>query len=87
MATVYKIEVEIVSDWVNYTEADIEEMIKEAVESVSKETYFSAEEKEALIARIDALEAKLSEQVKEEVVEAIRRSKIKVSHIKCISRT
>jgi len=50
MATVYKIEVEIVSDWVNYTEADIEEMIKEAVE-------------------------------------AIRRSKIKVSHIKCISRT
>jgi len=50
MATVYKIKVEIVSDWVNYTEADIEEMIKEAVE-------------------------------------AIRRSKIKVSHIKCISRT
>jgi hypothetical protein len=42
---------------------------KKVVESVSKETYFSAEEKEALIARIDALEAKLSEQVKEEVVE------------------
>ena len=41
---------------------------KKVVESVSKETYFSAEEKEALIARIDALEAKLSEQVKEEEV-------------------
>lgn len=39
---------------------------KKVVESVSKETYFSAEEKDALIARIDALEAKLSEQVKEE---------------------
>jgi len=39
---------------------------KKVVESVSKETYFSAEEKHALIARIDALEAKLSEQVKEE---------------------
>lgn len=50
MATVYKIKVEIVSDWVNYTEADIEEMVKEAVE-------------------------------------AIRRSKIKVSDVKCISRT
>ena len=37
---------------------------KKVVESVSKETYFSAEEKDALIARIDALEAKLSEQVK-----------------------
>ncbi len=41
---------------------------KKVVESVSKETYFSAEEKEALIARIDALEAKLSEQPKEEEV-------------------
>jgi hypothetical protein len=41
---------------------------KKVVESVSKETYFSAEEKEALIARIDALEAKLSEQEKEEEV-------------------
>lgn len=40
---------------------------KKVVESVSKETYFSAEEKEALEARIAALEAKLSEQPKEEV--------------------
>ena len=39
---------------------------KKVVESVSKETYFSAEEKDALIARIDALEAKLSAQEKEE---------------------
>ena len=49
MATVYKIKVEIVSDWVNYTEADIEEMVKEAIE-------------------------------------AIRRSKIRVSDAKCMSR-
>ena len=50
MATVYKIEVEVVSDWVNYTGADIEEMVKEAIEK-------------------------------------IRLSKIKVSDVKCISRT
>ena len=42
---------------------------KKVVESVSKETYFSAEEKEALEARIAALEAKLSEQPEKEVKE------------------
>lgn len=41
---------------------------KKVVESVSKETYFSAEEKETLLARIEALEAKLAEQPKEEEV-------------------
>jgi hypothetical protein len=31
MATVYKIEIQIVSDWVNYTEEQIKEMIDEAL--------------------------------------------------------
>lgn len=34
MATVYKIEVEIVSDWVNYSEEQITEMVKEAIEMI-----------------------------------------------------
>ena len=33
MATVYKVEVEIVSDWVNYTEERIEEIVKEQIEA------------------------------------------------------
>ena len=32
MATVYKVEVEIVSDWVNYTEEKIQEIVKEQLE-------------------------------------------------------
>jgi hypothetical protein len=32
MATVYKVEVEIVSDWVNYTEELIQEIVKEQLE-------------------------------------------------------
>lgn len=32
MATVYKVEVEIVSDWVNYTEEQIQEIVKEQLE-------------------------------------------------------
>jgi hypothetical protein len=34
MATVYKIEVEIVSDWVNYPKEQISEMVKEAIEMI-----------------------------------------------------
>ena len=34
MATVYKIEVEIVSDYVNYSEEQITEMVKEAIEMI-----------------------------------------------------
>lgn len=34
MATVYKIEVEIVSDWVNYPKEQIAEMVKEAIEMI-----------------------------------------------------
>ncbi len=33
MATVYKVEIEIVSDWVNYTEEQISEIIKEQIEA------------------------------------------------------
>lgn len=33
MATVYKVEVEIVSDWVNYTEEQIAEIVKEQIEA------------------------------------------------------
>jgi hypothetical protein len=32
MATIYKVEVEIVSDWINYTPEDIERMIKQKIE-------------------------------------------------------
>ena len=32
MATVYKVEVEIVSDWVNYTEEQIQKIVKEQLE-------------------------------------------------------
>jgi len=32
MATVYKVEVEIVSDWINYTPEEIEEIIKKRIE-------------------------------------------------------
>ena len=32
MATVYKVEVEIVSDWVNYTEGQMEQIVKEQIE-------------------------------------------------------
>jgi hypothetical protein len=31
MATVYKVEIEIVSDWINFTPEDINRMIKERV--------------------------------------------------------
>jgi len=34
MATVYKIEVEIVSDCVNYPKKQIAEMVKEAIENI-----------------------------------------------------
>ncbi len=33
MATVYKVEVVIVSDWINYTEEDIELIVKEQIEA------------------------------------------------------
>lgn len=33
MATVYKVEVEIVSDWLNLTEERIEEIVKEQIEA------------------------------------------------------
>jgi hypothetical protein len=33
MATVYKVEVEIVSDWVSYSEEEIEEIVKEQIEA------------------------------------------------------
>jgi len=33
MATVYKVEVEIVSEWLNLTEERIEEIVKEQIES------------------------------------------------------
>ncbi len=32
MATVYKLEIEIVSDWVNYTEEEISKIIKNQIE-------------------------------------------------------
>lgn len=32
MATVYKVEVEIVSDWVNYTEGQMQQIVKEQIE-------------------------------------------------------
>ena len=32
MATVYKVEIEIVSDWINYTAKDVERLIKEKIE-------------------------------------------------------
>lgn len=32
MATVYKVEVEIVSDWINYTPEDIERMVRQKIE-------------------------------------------------------
>jgi len=32
MATIYKIEIEVVSEWINYTPKDIEIMIKEKIE-------------------------------------------------------
>lgn len=32
MATVYKVEVEIVSDWVNYTEGQMQQIVKELIE-------------------------------------------------------
>ena len=35
MATVYKVEVEVVSDWVNYPEEQISELIEEAIEGIS----------------------------------------------------
>jgi hypothetical protein len=34
MATVYKVEVEVVSDWVNYTEEQMSEMIEEAIKDI-----------------------------------------------------
>jgi hypothetical protein len=34
MATVYKVEVEVVSDWVNYTEEQISELIEEAIKNI-----------------------------------------------------
>jgi hypothetical protein len=34
MATVYKVEVEVVSDWVNYTEEQMSEMVKDAIEEI-----------------------------------------------------
>ncbi len=34
MATVYKIKVKIVSDWGNYTEEQIAEIVKEAIEMI-----------------------------------------------------
>ena len=34
MATVYKAEVEVVSDWVNYPEEQMSEMIKEAIKAI-----------------------------------------------------
>lgn len=32
MATVYKIEIELISDWINYPPKDLERIIKERVE-------------------------------------------------------
>ena len=32
MPTIYKLELEIVSDWVNYTEEEISEIVKEQIE-------------------------------------------------------
>ena len=34
MATVYKVEVEVVSDWANYPEEQMSEMIKEAIKAI-----------------------------------------------------
>jgi hypothetical protein len=34
MANYYKIEVEIVSDWVNYPNEQISELVKEAIENI-----------------------------------------------------
>ena len=34
MATVYKVEVEVVSHWVNYPEEQMSEMIKEAIKAI-----------------------------------------------------
>jgi hypothetical protein len=34
MATVYKVEVEVVSDWVNYTEEQMSEMIEDAIKGI-----------------------------------------------------
>ena len=34
MATVYKVEVEVVSHWVNYTEEQMSEMIREAIKDI-----------------------------------------------------
>jgi hypothetical protein len=34
MANYYKIEVEIVSDWVNYSKEQISELVKEAIENI-----------------------------------------------------
>lgn len=33
MATVYKVELEVVSDWVNYTPEDIKQALKERIET------------------------------------------------------
>ena len=35
MATVYKVEVEIVSEWLNLTEERIEEIVKEQIEATT----------------------------------------------------
>lgn len=61
---------------------------KKVVESVSKETYFTAEEKEALEAKIAELEAKVTElskeeeTVEEEVVEEVELAEQTVEPIK-----
>ncbi len=34
MATVYKVEVEVVSDWVSYTEEQMSELIEEAIKDI-----------------------------------------------------